>query len=36
MSLLKVAVSTQDLNDYPKLITGLKKLNKSDPSLEVN
>jgi len=32
---LKVSVKTETLEDYPKLIDGLKKLNKSDPSLEV-
>ena len=34
-ALLKVSLKTQTLEDYPKLIDGLKKLNKSDPSLEV-
>lgn len=28
-------MKTQNLEDYPKLIDGLKKLNKSDPSIEV-
>lgn len=32
MALLKVALNTNNLEDYPKLIDGLKKLNKSDPA----
>lgn len=35
MALLKVSLKTETLEDYPKLIDGLRKLNKSDPSLEV-
>lgn len=34
-SILKVALTTASLDDQPKLIDGLKKLNKSDPSVEV-
>lgn len=34
-SLLKVSLKTAALEDYPKLIDGLKKLNKSDPSVEI-
>lgn len=34
-SILKVALTTQSLDNQPKLIEGLKKLNKSDPSVEV-
>ena len=35
ISLLKVSVTTELIEDYPKLIEGLKKLNKSDPSVDV-
>ena len=34
-SILKVSVSTPDLKDSPKLSEGLKKLNRSDPSVDV-
>lgn len=34
-SVLKVSVSTPNIEDNKKLIEGLKKLNKSDPSVEV-
>ncbi len=33
--ILKVALTTASLDNQPKLIEGLKKLNKSDPSVEV-
>jgi len=32
---LKVSVSTEDIKDGPKLLEGLKKLNRSDPSVDV-
>lgn len=35
-AILKVAVTTPNLQQMPKLIDGLKKLNKSDPSIEVS
>ena len=34
-SILKVSVSTPDIKDGPKLLEGLKKLNRSDPSVDV-
>ena len=34
-SILKVTLRTKNLDDAPKLNDGLKKLNKSDPSVEV-
>lgn len=34
-SVLKVSVSTPNIQDNNKLLDGLKKLNKSDPSVEV-
>jgi ribosome assembly protein 1 len=33
--LLKVSINTELIEDYPALVEGLKKLNKSDPSVEV-
>ena len=35
MCLLKVTLSTLILDDMPKLVEGLKKLNKADPSVEI-
>jgi len=35
-AILKVAVTTPNLQHAGKLIEGLKKLNKSDPSIEVS
>jgi translation elongation factor EF-G len=32
---LKVSINTETIEDYPKLVEGLKKLNKADPSVEV-
>jgi translation elongation factor EF-G len=32
---LKVSINSKNLEDQPKLIEGLKKLNKSDPSVEI-
>lgn len=34
-SILKVSVSTPDIKNGPKLLEGLKKLNRSDPSVDV-
>ena len=34
-SILKVNISTPDIEDNQKMVEGLKKLNKSDPSVEV-
>ena len=34
-SILKVSVTTPDIKDSPKLLEGLKKLNRSDPSVDV-
>lgn len=34
-SILKVAIRSQNLSEQPSLIQGLKRLNKSDPSVEV-
>jgi ribosome assembly protein 1 len=34
-SILKVSVSTPDILDNPKLLDGLKKMNRSDPSVDV-
>ena len=34
-SILKVSVSTEDIKDGPRLLDGLKKLNRSDPSVDV-
>lgn len=34
-SILKVSVSTPDIKNGPKLLDGLKKLNRSDPSVDV-
>ncbi len=33
--LLKVAITCESLEETPQLFEGLKRLNKSDPSLEV-
>ena len=30
-----MSVSTEDIKDAPKLLDGLKKLNRSDPSVDV-
>ena len=34
-SILKVSVSTPNFEDNHKMLEGLKKLNKSDPSVDV-
>ncbi len=34
-SILKVSVSTPDIKNNAKLLDGLKKLNRSDPSVDV-
>ena len=33
VALLKVTISTLNLDDYPKLVNGLKEMNKADPSV---
>lgn len=35
MALLKVTITTPNIDDNQKLIEGLKKLNKADPAVEV-